>query len=169
MYIGVHTPADVLVGSGMALTLVLALRRPVLEGGMKAMKVLIGLMLAMAVGLLLYVEAYPFPADVDAHNLASGVKNAYTMLGCLVGVAIVYVAERTYVNFDTKAVWWAQILKAVLGLALVLAVKEGLRGPLELIMPQYPARAVRYFLIVAVAGLVWPMTFRWFGKLGGRK
>ena len=55
------------------------------------------------------------------------------MLGCLVGVALVYLAERKFVNFETKAVWWAQILKAVLGLALVLAVKEGLRSPLEAI------------------------------------
>jgi hypothetical protein len=67
------------------------------------------------------------------------------------------------------AVWWAQILKVLLGLALVLAVKEGLRAPLEVLFGNpYPARAVRYFLIVAVAGVVWPMTFRWFYKLGRR-
>ena len=104
MYVGVHTPADVLVGSGMALALVIGLRKPVLEGGDKAMKALIAAMLAMAVGLLLYVEWYPFPSDVDAHNLESGMKNAYTMVGCLTGVAIVYPAEKKYVKFETKAI-----------------------------------------------------------------
>ncbi|MBQ8835297.1 MAG: phosphatase PAP2 family protein [Oscillospiraceae bacterium] len=169
MYVGVHTPSDVLVGSGMALLLVAGLRKPVLEGGDKAMKMLIAAMLAMAVGLLLFVELYPFPADVDAHNLESGVKNAYTMLGCLVGVAIVYVAERKYVNFDTKAIWWAQILKVLGGLVVVLLVKEGLHSPLDAIFGGHlSARAVRYFLVVAVAGFLWPVTFRWFGKLGGK-
>ena len=170
MYIGVHTPADVLVGAGMALIMVLALRRPVVEKGTSAMRVLIPLMIAMAVGLLLYTELWPFPADVDAHNLESGTKNAYTMLGCLTGVAVVYVVERKYVDFTTEAVWWAQLLKIVLGLGIVLLVKEGMRSPLErLLADPLPARAVRYFLIVLVAGVLWPMSFRWFSKLGRSK
>lgn len=169
MYIGVHTPSDVLVGAGMACLLVGLLKRPVLVKGHKSMKGLISLMLAMAVGMLLYVELYPFPADMDLHNLESGTKNAYTMIGCLTGVAIVYLAERKYVNFDTKAVWWVQILKIVLGLGVVLLVKEGLRAPLEALFGDpLTARAVRYFLIVVAAGFLWPMTFRWFGKLGGK-
>lgn len=107
MYIGVHTPADVLVGAGMALIMVLALRRPVIEKGTPAMKVLIPAMILMAVGLLLYTELWSFPADMDAHNLESGTKNAYTMIGCLTGVTAVYVAERKFVDFSTEAVWWA--------------------------------------------------------------
>ena len=171
MYIGVHTPWDVLAGSGMALVLVCALKKPVLSKAPRTMKILIAGMLAMAVGLLLYVEFWKFPENMDVHNLESGIKNAYTMVGCLVGVAIVYLAERRYVNFNTKAVWWAQILKSVLGLALVLAVKEGLRAPLEALCGSggvYTARAIRYFLIVVTAGFLWPMTFRWFGKMGGK-
>lgn len=172
MYIGVHTPADVLVGASMALLLVFALKPISVKDDRRTMKLLIAGMLIMAVGLLLYVEYWHFPADVDSHNLESGIKNAYTMLGCIVGTAIVYLAEKKYVNFDTKAVWWAQILKVILGLAIVLAVKEGLRAPLERLCGpggQYTARAIRYFLIVVVAGFLWPMSFRWFGKLGEKK
>ena len=63
-----------------------------------------------------------------------------------------------------------QILKAVLGLAVVLAVKTGLKAPLEaLFAGHYASRAVRYFLIVVVAAVLWPMTFRWFVKLGGKQ
>ena len=154
----------------MALVMVLALRRPVMEKDMPAMKVLISAMILMAVGLLLYTEFWPFPADMDAHNLESGTKNAYTMIGCLTGVAVVYVAERKFVDFSTEAVWWAQLLKIVLGLGVVLLVKEGLRAPLEwLVGDPFPARAVRYFLIVVVAGFLWPMSFRWFSKLGRKK
>lgn len=167
MYIGVHTPQDVLVSLAIALALVFGLRPVVLKGSEKGMRLLIGGMILLALGLLCYVELYPFPADVDADNLLSGQKNAYTMIGCLSGVALVYALEKKYVNFSEKAVWWAQILKAVLGLGLVLLVKEGLRSPLEAAFAGHmAARAVRYFLIVVAAGLVWPLTFRWFGKLG---
>ncbi|MCI6955968.1 MAG: phosphatase PAP2 family protein [Clostridiales bacterium] len=109
MYLGVHTPADVLVGAGMALVLVWLLRRWMLEGD-RGMLVLIPLLTAMAVGLLLYTTCWPFPADVDQENLASGVKNAYTLLGCMLGIAVVYPVEKKYVNFSAKACWWAQSL-----------------------------------------------------------
>lgn len=170
MYIGVHTPADVLVGSGMALALVLALKTPILKHSDRAMKPILAVMLAMAIGLLLFVEKYPFPADVDEHNLASGVKNAYTMLGSIAGVSVVYVLDKKKLRFETEAVWWAQILKVVLGLGIVLAVKEGLRAPLDAMFAGHmAARAVRYFLIVLVAGGLWPVTFRWFAGLGVKK
>ena len=169
MYLGVHTPADVLVGSGMALGLVFLLRPMLAWKEEKAMKRLIVGMIVLSLGLLAYVELYPFGESVDVHNLQSGMKNAYTMVGCMIGVAVIYVAEKKFVNFETKAVWWAQLLKIVLGLGVVLLVKEGLRGPLEMVLPVYPARAVRYFLIVLTAGVLWPMTFRWFSKLGVKK
>ena len=167
MYIGVHTPADVLVGALTSLILIVLLRNVVLSGSERGMKVIISVMIAVAIGLLTFVELYPFPADVDVHNLESGLKNAYTMIGCMVGVAVVYTVDTKYVDFQTKAIWWAQILKAVLGLILVLAVKEGLRSPLETLFAGHMfARAVRYFLIVIVAGIIWPLTFNWFSRLG---
>lgn len=170
MYVGVHTPYDVLVGSALALVLVFFLKYVVLDKCDKAMAILIAGMLAMAAGLLAYVTLYPFPADVDASNLESGVKNAYTMIGCIAGVAVVFPAEKKFVNFDTKAIWWAQILKVAGGLIAVLLVKEGLRSPLEALFAGHmAARAVRYFLIVLTAGLLWPMTFQWFSKLGDKK
>lgn len=166
MYVGVHTPADVLVGAVCALILVLALRKPILRGGTRTMKAIFAIMIAAALGFFAYVHLWSFPADMDVHNLESGLKNAYTMLGCTVGMAIVYVADTKHLNFPVEAKWWAQIVKVVVGLLLVLAVKEGLRAPLELLMPVYPARAVRYFLIVITAGIVWPLSFRYFSKLG---
>lgn len=167
MYVGVHTPQDVLMGALTSIVLIFLLKNVTLQGRDRGMKLLVAAMIAMALGLLAFVELYPFPADTDVHNLESGVKNAYTMLGCLTGVAVVYVVERKYIHFRTDGVWWAQLLKAVLGLVLVLMVKEGLRSPLEALFAGHmAARAVRYFLIVVTAGILWPMTFRWFSVLG---
>ena len=167
MYLGVHTPADVLVGASISLALVFAIHPLVYrEGGMKW---LIAIMLVLAAACLAYVVFYPFPADVDAHNLEHGRESAATLFGCVAAIAVVYPIEKKWVNFPNDAIWWAQILKIIGGLALVLAVKGGLKAPLGAILPAMPARAIRYFLIVATAGLLWPLTFRWFAKLGRKQ
>ena len=167
MYIGVHTPADVLVGSGMSVILIFALKPLVYGKDGKGMKALLAGMIVLALAYLAYVELWPFPVDIDAHNLQSGYKNAYTLLGALLGVAVTYVVDEKKLQFQVKAVWWAQVLKVVLGLGVVLLVKEGLRTPLELLFGGHmAARAVRYFLIVVIAGIVWPLTFPWFRNLG---
>lgn len=169
MYIGVHTPADVLVAAAMALALIFALRPIILKKDGKYIPHLLGIMTVLAVSFLCYVEFYPFPADVDTHNLASGIKNAYTLLGSLLGLLLVYVADRKWVNFPVKAVWWAQILKILIGLGLVLGVKSGTKELLNGLFGESVGRAARYFLIVVVAGVLWPLTFKWFSKLGAKE
>lgn len=167
MYVGVHTPADVLVAAAMAILFLAVLHPVVYRRNGKNIPILLSIMTLLSVAFLLFVELYPFPADVDAHNLESGIKNAYTLFGALIGLIIVYVVDEKYLRFDTKAVWWAQILKIAFGLLVVLAVKSGMKTPLEMLCGGHMiARGLRYFLIVIVAGIVWPLTFQWFSKLG---
>ena len=166
MYVGVHTPADVLVGSAMALAMVFAFKPLMLGNGKKNIPVVFAVMAVLSVGYLLFVELYPFPADLDVHNYESAVKNGYTFLGCFAGLLIVWFVDEKKLHFTNEAIWWAQILKAVLGLAVVLAVKAGTKGILNAIFgDEMIARAVRYCLVVLTAGIVWPLTFKWFSKL----
>lgn len=170
MYLGVHTPLDVGVSLVLALVLVLVLR-PVFvseKENPRAMYVLIGVMLLCSLGYLLYVSFYPFPADVDPHNLESGTKNAYNLLGALLGFVVAYPLERKYVKFDVKGVWWVQILKTVLGLVVVIAVKELLKIPLVPLLGVNLCALVRYFLLVFIAVAVWPLTFPFFNRLSKR-
>ncbi len=166
MYIGVHTPLDVLVAAAMAVVLILLLRPVFYKNNGKYIPVFLGIMTVLAVGFLCFVTFYPFPADTDAHNLASGIKNAYTLLGSLMGLIVVYFVDEKWLKFPTKAVWWTQIGKVAVGLLLVLAVKSGMKTVLDGMFGELAGRAVRYFLIVIVAGIVWPLSFKWFSKLG---
>lgn len=167
MYVGVHTLLDVAVGAAMALALVFLVEKVVYSQNGKYIPVMLMVMLGVSVVFLLFVELCPFPADMDEDNLASGIKNAYTMLGCTAGLLICYVLDKKYIRFSVQAAWWVQVLKVVLGLAAVLLVKEGLRSPLDsLFAGHMTARAVRYFLIVVVAGAVWPLSFRKLARLG---
>lgn len=169
MYIGVHTPLDVFVAAAMALVLIFVLKPVVFAKDGKYIPIMLVVMTGVAIAYLCFVELYPFPEDIDLHNLTSGQKNAYTLLGALAGMLIVYVVDEKWLKFSTKAIWWVQILKVAGGLGVVLAIKSGLKAPLEMLLPELPARAVRYFLIVLFAGAIWPITFRYFGRIGANK
>ncbi len=169
MYIGVHTPLDVGVSILVAIVLIAALKPIVLGNDRKFMPFLLAGMLLLSVGFLCFVKLYPFPADIDTHNYESGVKNAYTLWGALMGMVAVYIVNEKWLNFPTKAVWWAQILKVVIGLALVLAVKSGTKGILNMLFGAESGRAFRYFLVVVTAGIFWPLSFKWFSRLGNKE
>ncbi len=169
MYVGVHTPLDVLVAAGMALVLIFALRPLVLGSDGRYFPIVLGVLTVLAAGYLCFTELYSFPADIDLENLTEGRSNAYTMAGCMAGMIIVYIADQKWLKFQVHAVWWAQLLKVVLGLGLVLAVKSGLKAPLNAALGESVGRAVRYFLTVLMAGTVWPLSFGMFAKLGSKE
>ena len=169
MYIGVHYPSDVLVASGMALGLIVLMKPLVFGNDGKNIPVIFAVGVALSLAFLAYVELWPFPEDIDPHNMESAVKNAYTLLGALLGLLVAYYYDEKKLHFPVKAVWWAQILKVVVGLLLVLAVKEGTKGILDALCGGHMiARGIRYFLVVIMAGVVWPHSFRWFSKLGSK-
>lgn len=167
MYLGVHTPADVLVGSGMALALIFLLKPIVYGRDGKNIPILFAVMIVLSGAFVVYTERFPFPSDIDIHNLESAAKNSYTLMGALLGMVAVYYADEKKLHFSTEGIWYVQILKVLGGLALVLAIKAGLKPPLEALFHGHLiSRAVRYGLIVLFAGIIWPMSFPFFARLG---
>ncbi|MBR4835696.1 MAG: phosphatase PAP2 family protein [Clostridia bacterium] len=168
MYLGVHTPLDVVVSLLVALGIILLLR-PVFasdESFKKYMPYVVIGSVILSLGFLAYVLAIGGDNTLDPHNYQSGPKNACTLLGCTAGLVVVHFVDSKYINFDTKAKWYAQLLKLAIGLGIILAIKSGLSAPLTALFGnEYVARAVRYFLIVVFAGAVWPLTFKKFAKL----
>ena len=161
MYLGVHTPLDVGVAAVIAVALVFALY-PLMERSDSrhgVMGAVLAVMLALAVGYLLFVSLYPFPADVDAANLASGVENAWKLLGATVGMLVGWWLDVRFIHFDTRAVWYVQLLKLVGGLALLLGIRAVLKAPLAAALGAGAGGAVRYGVMVLFAAAVWPMVF----------
>lgn len=171
MYLGVHTPLDVGVAFAMALILLAALYPAFrTEDAMRrSMPWLIVGALALGGVFLGYVTGLRpdfAPGSEDESNLAHAVKNAWTLLGAVAALLPMYLIERTYIRFDTRAPWYGQILKLVLGLALAVGLKTMLKEPLRTLFPSGFADALRYFILVLYAGCVWPLTFRFFARLG---
>ena len=173
MYLGVHTPADVLVSVCVALFLIFTAYPLFMkaESSPKVMYVMLGMLTSLVICFSLFVFLFDFPESVyyeeNLHNLLSARKNAATLLGCMAGLIAVYTVDIKFIRFETHAVWWAQIIKAVGGLILVVATKELLRAPLDALFDgSLIARGIRYFIMVIIGGILWPMTFKYFAKLG---
>ena len=176
MYLGVHTPADVCVSIVLALFLVFV-GYPLFQRAAdspKLMYAIFSALTAVMIAYLCFVCLYQFPESVyleeNIHNLESARENGFTLMGCILGIFAVYAVDRKWTHFETDAVWWAQLIKVAGGLIAVISAKELLRFPLDAILDADSwARLVRYLLIVIVGGVLWPMTFHWFQKLGKRK
>lgn len=172
MYLGVHTPADVGVSLVLAAALVLGLY-PLMRRAQEKpryMGYVLAAMLVVSGAFVVFVETCGFPADMDAENLASGIGNAWKMLGAVAGMTLAWLLDRRYIHFETQAVWWVQVIKVAVGMALLLAIKSGLKAPLlALLGHEGLAGGVRYFLLVLVAGAVWPLVFRPMSKWGKGK
>ena len=168
MYLGVHTPLDVVVSLLVAFGLIMLLRPAFAteESFKKSMPWIVLCSVALSLGLLMYVLSVSSDTTLDPHNFGSALKNATTLLGCTAGLVVVYFLDSKFIHFETEGRWYAQLLKLVIGLLGVLAIKAGLSSPLvSLFGNEYIARAVRYFLMVLFAGGIWPLTFKWFKKL----
>lgn len=169
MYVGVHTPLDVgvsiIVGTILVFVIYPFFRD--MDKSPKKVYIIFSIFIVLAAAFVAFVELYDFPADIDAENYVSGLKNAYMILFCAIGLMMTFFIDTKYVHFPTQAVWWAQIIKVVVGLAILLALKSVLKAPLLALFGGHSiAHGVRYFIVILFAGIVWPMTFKFFAKLG---
>lgn len=169
MYVGVHTPLDVgvsiIVGTILVFVIYPFFRD--MDKSPKKVYIIFSIFIVLAAAFVAFVELYDFPADIDAENYASGLKNAYMILFCAIGLMLTFFIDTKHVHFPTQAVWWAQIIKVVVGLAILLALKSVLKAPLLALFGGHSiAHGVRYFIVILFAGIVWPMNFKFFAKLG---
>ena len=172
LYLGVHYPSDVIFSLVVGALLVAGMYPLFVKADSKPGTVFaaVGVLTVLALGLVLYTELHTFPVDTDPVNRAEAIKNAWSLLGSGVAMLLCLWLDRKYIHFDVKAVWWAQLLKAAVGLLILLGIKEGLKPVMGALFDDALfTSAIRYFFVVLFAGAVWPLTFRWFARLGTKK
>ena len=170
MYLGVHTFNDVIISTVIALVLVAAFYFLFcrVDAASAAVGITLGCVAVFGICVILYLSLASFPADVDSANLKSSLEGTAKLFGAVVGMIVGWFVDKKFLRYEVKAVWYAQILKFVLGVLLVFAVKE-LSRPVFAFLPEIPADGVRYFFIVLFGLVVWPMTFRFFSKMGKKQ
>lgn len=144
MYLGQHFLTDVIAGLFLALGLTYVSFKLVDKMGNDE-HIYTLMLVPFFIAALLF-----FPH----HDLAVGA-------GGFAGFALGYYFEKKYIQYDVTAKLWIQALKVLLGLAVALVIKEGLKFIFpEVIFFDF----IRYFLIGGWAAIGAPITFRYVFK-----
>ncbi|MBO5889624.1 MAG: phosphatase PAP2 family protein [Clostridia bacterium] len=162
MYLGVHTLLDVGVSFLIATALVLGLYPLIKLSDKKPCIIPIILASSSAIALLSYIfiKVYPFPADADMENITHGAESVVKLLGASIGVLVSYFIEKKYIKFETNGHILTQIIKVVIGLAILVGIKSLIKTPLNFVLGVDLGNAVRYFILIIFAVLVWPLAFK---------
>lgn len=171
MYLGVHTLTDVLVSIAVGGVILFAANALFdrAEKNEKLLLVAAGIAVVAALFTLFYATSAAGAESSAVEFDTTGIGDTYSLFGGLIGLILMYIIDTRYINFKTDAVWWAQLIKCVGGIALVMAVRLLLKAPLNALFHGHAAaNAVRYFLMAAAGGILWPLTFPLFQKLGKR-
>lgn len=154
MYLGVHYPSDVLVG--LVLGIGVTIGGTILYDNVKNQNLLMLIILGV---LTPFIVIFMFNKDEQALALSA---NFYKMYGMFTGLLVGTLFEENLVKYDIEGPVWKKIIRVVIALGLVFAVKEGFKliykGAdihISLIMD-----SIRYFLMLFVGLGVCPLLFK---------
>lgn len=140
VYLSVHTPQDVIAGLIFCVIGVL-ISHYLVDRAMENNTAVPFLVLAViAIVGLFFVESETY----------------YKMTGLLLALPIAFFLENKYIKFEAKTKWWKQLLKGIVGFAVVMIFKEGLK----FILPEgLIFDALRYFFVGVAAVYLAPLVF----------
>jgi len=138
LYLGVHYPKDAIVGILLGLLVALICSKLFQK---------VDLLKMYLVVLILFLPALFFAQSTDF------IKSLASYLGFFLGILL----EKKKVNFSTDGPLLKKVLRVVLGLILVLLIKDGLKG----LFPETDLfDFIRYFLVTFVAIGIYPWLFK---------
>lgn len=152
MYLGVHTPLDVLVS--FSLTLILSIvtnylitRFELLDKNYKITAILLSVVsIAVAIYSLLLLHG----SVIDAEYASDCCKAA----GAGIGFSLGWYMESTYIRFNESTTYPSrQVIKFLIGIGIAVLLKVGLKAILG---DSIPTNMIRYFILVLWITVVYP-------------
>lgn len=155
MYLGCHTPKDVLVSLFLSLLVssIIWKYQAFLLDSTRYLKQIAGILIAIS----LAVAAYSLILNGNGIIETKYVVDCCKASGAGLAYAIGWYIERTKLNFDTRADHvFVQILKLVIGLAIALLIKTGFSA---IFGSSILAKMLEYFILVLWVVVIYPFIF----------
>ena len=171
LFLGVHTPQDVLVGAGVGLLvmwLTLRLMQWIdLHPGKDLLVACIGAGLGVAVALYAAFKSYPMDYDAEGKIIVDGAKMAndtFKGVGYCIAFLLGWILERRFVGFSTEIPLEQKLTRAVIGLlgyyivSLIIEalIKTWIPGPFGTVLSSF----IRMFYVAFLFPLGAKMTER---------
>ena len=164
MYLGVHTPKDVLTAMAMAVIISILIHKlfDKLENTPKSNLILSIILAGFSILSMIYALVLLKNGTINAVYADDCCKAAGSGLGFSIG----WYLERTYINFKTDTTVSKQAAKFILGIASALLLKGVLKA---LLGGSIPAEMLQYFILVLWVIAAYPFIFQRVKFLGGEK
>jgi len=149
VYLGLHFPTDLVGGYLLGFSILLLYRwlEPGAAAWLKSQGLAWQLSMALALPALMILL---FPSD-DKNGLIAGAT--------LMGMGAGFVLEQHFVEFQSGGIWWKQVVRFLLGAAILFALWSGLDGAFCGLEPEPLFRIVRYALVGLWGGFGAPLAF----------
>lgn len=150
MYLGAHYPTDVIVG--ILLGVGLAVLGSVLFEKVRDTKKL------YLAALIVFAPFFIYFLFEPEHLFA----DSYKTYGMLCGLTLVAVLDEKSKPLSFEAPWWKKVLRIVIGVAVALVLKEGIKAlnVFDIMQISLLFDAIRYFVVVFAVGFLCPLLFR---------
>ena len=172
VFLGVHTPQDILVGLLLAIVMIALTQAffnwidrydSMMPGHNRDIVVMV-IVLVVCIASVVFIVLKPYPIDyVNGALLVDLVeqqKGSLEAAGLMAGLAISWVLERRFVNFTTEGLdTRKRIIRGVIGVVIVGVVFLGGNTLFKLVLPYNYAKMVTYFFVVFVGVFLAPFVF----------
>ena len=180
IFLGVHTPQDVLVGAGVGILVMwLTVMLIVYDEKHPGKDLLVmGIGIAIAVAVAVFAAVKPYPADYNEAGelLVDGAKMAndtYKGVGWCIGFFVGWVLEKRYINFSTDISMMTRITRLVIGLLSYYAVSLVLVPVIKNWIPGVAGTIISCFVQMFFVVFIFPLCIKHFERveaiLGERK
>ncbi len=161
MYLGVHTPEDVLASCAISAVIVILLNIAAdkIELTSKRRLMVVCGIVVLAVIYITYSGILMLSGKIQYSNVSDGCKG----IGAGLALALGWYIEPKYIDFDTKCKnIWMQILKAVIGAGGVFLIRAGIKAIFD---ANIFIDMLRYFLMMSWAFIAMPLIIKEFFQI----
>lgn len=158
MYLGYHTPKDVITSLLITLFLVFFINQ-ILDFTSISNKKMAVFLSGYSFIILLYALIQKNLPNADLTQF----HDCFKAVGAGLGFSLGWYIEPLYINFKEQTVaFYMQVIKLLLGLLLALLLKYGLKA---LLGTSFTADALRYFILVCFIMILYPIVIhKYFNK-----
>lgn len=150
LFLGVHYPSDVIVGAvlGVGISIGLSIVYDRASDMHKLYRNTCLLLLPFAILFLIKADAL--------------FNDFYKLYGMLIGLHFAAMIEERYASLTYDVAWWKKVLRVVIGIAVVLAIKEGVKllNVFGILHVTLILDTIRYMLLVIGGFGLCPILFK---------